>query len=269
MDSGCIVINSCRDRDSNEEDSEYQVLSEIQTSMDEESDYEYPTPLDKTPLTCPGEPKESQTGISVAGNHVSPLDQSSASLSEPSEEPVSKPAPPPPPPDSDDSDPEDLDRQQANVIIRQAPGGYRSLENELGPGVDDKILVIGNLVENRAPLSFKSQQRLRSVSNVNGELGNEGIYQGLAMTNYDKQRLGIVPESIYMTTNLLHNWSANIENAPVVTFDKDEGVQKIPRSGSKTDPTITVAKIKRHQRACKRRNVLIKKPASLVETGSC
>ena len=63
-----------------------------------------------------------------------------------------------------------------------------------GEGVsDDKMYryIAGNLVEgDQAPLSFKS---LVPVNSADG-LEEQGIYQGLVMTDIKKQRLGIMPE---------------------------------------------------------------------------
>ena len=60
---------------------------------------------------------------------------------------------------------------------------------------DMKIYVEGNIVQAQPMLSFKTRQR--SV-----EMEQEGIYQGLVSTDEQKQQLGILPTSIYMTVTL-------------------------------------------------------------------
>ena len=63
------------------------------------------------------------------------------------------------------------------------------------------IYLVGNLVENVAPFYFKSGIILNRTDS-SGSLEEQGIYQGLVMTDAEKQRLGILRESIYMTANL-------------------------------------------------------------------
>ena len=70
---------------------------------------------------------------------------------------------------------------------------------------DEKIYVTGNLVPSRPMLSFKTRQSSRE------EIEEEGIYQGLVITDEQKQQLGILPESIYMTATL-ETWSDELEN---------------------------------------------------------
>ena len=245
-----------------EDDSAYQVLSEIQTSMSSECDYEYPIPLDRTPMSSFKDKDRSQRGGS-APRDILPKEKSSVfytTLPDKDEESQVKPIPPTEGSDSDYSDTEVVDRRPN--VIRQVHVDHKPLEN--GASVveedddDDKIIVEGNLIENQAPLSFKSHAGLhRSASQVDElteSLANQGIYQGLVMTDTDKQRLGIVPESIYMTTNLLQNWSKEIEKMAVEDDDQVEGETISSfrsRKGSNTDPLVTGKKIKRRQqRSC-------------------
>lgn len=68
-------------------------------------------------------------------------------------------------------------------------------------GGDDKLFLTGNLANCsniRAGLPSND-----TSSPVNNEFADEGIYQGLVMTDKQKRNLGILPESLYMTTNLL------------------------------------------------------------------
>ena len=78
---------------------------------------------------------------------------------------------------------------------------------------DDKLYLVGDLIENAAPLSFKSGITLNRTDS-SGSLEEQGIYQGLVMTDAEKQRLGILPESIYMTANL-EQWGEELEHMSV------------------------------------------------------
>ena len=59
-----------------------------------------------------------------------------------------------------------------------------------------RIYVEGEIAPLQPMLSFKSRARSRE------ELENDGIYQGLRITDEQRQRIGIMPESIYMTVAL-------------------------------------------------------------------
>ena len=78
---------------------------------------------------------------------------------------------------------------------------------------DEKLYLVGDLVENAAPFSFKSGIILNRTDS-GGSLEEQGIYQGLVMTDAEKQRLGILPESIYMTANL-EQWGDELEHMSV------------------------------------------------------
>ena len=78
---------------------------------------------------------------------------------------------------------------------------------------DEKLYLVGDLVENAAPFSFKSGIILNRTDS-GGSLEEQGIYQGLVMTDAEKQRLGILPESIYMTANL-EQWGEELEHMSV------------------------------------------------------
>lgn len=262
-----IVINNASSEDSSPVDDSYQVLSEIQTSMNSECDYEYPIPLDRTPMSSFKDKDRSQRASS-APKDVLPKENSSVfytTLPDKDDEAQVEPIPPTEGSDSDYSDTEAVSNRRRPSVIRQVPIG-RSHPSENGSSIvgddDDKIIVEGNLVDNRAPISFKSHVgRHRSASQVDElteSLADQGIYQGLVMTDTDKQRLGIIPESIYMTTNLLQNWSEEIEKMAVEDDNQGEGESISSfrsRKGSNTDPIITGKKIKRQQRACEGLNV--------------
>ena len=87
---------------------------------------------------------------------------------------------------------------------------------------DDILLITGTLEDNRPPISFKSSVRRRSGAVSEGMpipeeeeeegevfLEEQGIYQGLVITDDQRRQLGIMPESIYMTTTLEH-WLDNM-----------------------------------------------------------
>ena len=88
-------------------------------------------------------------------------------------------------------------------------------------GVDEKLYIVGDLVENKAPKSFKSRATLERTDS-SGSLQEQGIYQGLVMTNAEKQRLGILPESIYMTANL-EQWGEELEHLSIRVETVSEG----------------------------------------------
>ncbi len=97
------------------------------------------------------------------------------------------------------------------TVVRQmfpAGGVVNGRGTPTAKGVEDKLYVSGTLVDHRAPLSFKSRLQRTDSSEV---LQEQGIYQGLVMTDSEKRRLGILPESIYMTTNL-EQWASQLED---------------------------------------------------------
>ncbi len=90
--------------------------------------------------------------------------------------------------------------------------------------------------------------RLRSVSQLNelvSSLSEQGIYQGLAMTDQDKEEIGIIPECVYMATNLLENLGEqlNVVEEMETLASGEEDVRS--RLGSKTDPNVFKPKIRR------------------------
>ena len=134
----------------------------------------------------------------------------------------------------DYSDVEFTSESQPNTPLLPAGSAYSSSEEERegeeGRGVlrrrtvrqsferkeekDDKIYVSGDLVPNRPMLSFKTRQSSRE------EIEEEGIYQGLVITDEQKQQLGILPESIYMTA-MLETWSDELEHMSMEMHRRD------------------------------------------------
>ena len=245
------------------DDPSYQRLSEIQTSLKYEGDYEDPTPLlDKheqpTAIACPPPKRIHPAARTASGRPVPPARKPKNAKNDPQtrkgrdfpdddlearreEElyetidhlqdekgPLIQP--------TEDSD-EDLESDSSGEVpvrpkrpaqIRQSWVGTVQGEN--------KLYVTGSLVHNRAPLSFKSHTLQENPSS--GILEEQGIYQGLVMTNSEKQRLGIMPESIYMTANL-EQWAYELEHmtlkmaaheppSPASTFPSQAGAKPIP-----------------------------------------
>ena len=128
--------------------------------------------------------------------------------------------------DSDSS--EEIPITERPTLIRQSWTG-RQQEMEK----DEKLYVLGTLVENRAPLSFKSRvARLNSA----GSIEDQGIYQGLVMTDSERRRLGIMPESIYMTA-ALEQWADELEHMTLKLHTG--GVPEPPRQPSSAFSTPT------------------------------
>ena len=93
-----------------------------------------------------------------------------------------------------DEDYEEAKTKSSHVILVRQSQIHGSNQDE----DDGKIYVRGNIVHSQPMLSFKSRGRVLSRE----ELEEEGIYQGLTTTDEQKQQIGIMPESIYMTVNL-------------------------------------------------------------------
>ncbi len=109
------------------------------------------------------------------------------------------------PPIADDSD-IDSDyfevENDAHIRIhskkKERPHNDNELENS------SKIYVQGHLPDYHSSIDA----RLRSVYQLNelvSSLSEQRIYQGLAMTDQNKEKIGIMPECVYMATNLLEN----------------------------------------------------------------
>ena len=83
------------------------------------------------------------------------------------------------------------EKRKRFVRVRQS---FQDKQQESGND-DMKIYVEGNIMQARPMLSFKTRQ-------TSVEMEQEGIYQGLVSTDEQKQQLGILPTSIYMTVTL-------------------------------------------------------------------
>ena len=118
-------------------------------------------------------------------------------------------------------------------------------QDDLNVENDDKLFITGNLENSEPAFSFKSSIRRRSGAVSEGRarlpegdegeqmeegeeegaglLEDQGIYQGLVMTDDQRRQLGIMPESIYMTTNLenwLENMAANEPHPSAATIEE-------------------------------------------------
>lgn len=128
--------------------------------------------------------------------------------------------------EGDSSDPSTVTvvRQVARPKSRPADdGGGREVME------DEKLYITGNLVGNCPSIFCKTSTGPVS----NGGFEDEGIYQGLVMTDKQKKNIGILPESIYMTTNLLQKGAliesiSLLDAAPAVAVEVPE--VPLPRS---------------------------------------
>ena len=224
------------------DDPDYQRLSEIQTSWKYEGDYEDPTPLleKHEPPTCPPPKRIQPAARTPSGRPVPParkpknakndkqprkkgrdfpgenleaaeaLYESIDHLQDHLEEKGGAKQPLIAP--SEDSDEDFESDSSGEVPVKtKTPTQIRQSWAGTGPG-DKKLYVTGSLVHNRAPLSFKSGS--------GRGLEEQGIYQGLVMTNTEKKRLGIMPESIYMTANL-EQWAYELEHMSLKIAERE------------------------------------------------
>lgn len=100
---------------------------------------------------------------------------------------------------SSEGDSSDPGEDRRHSIVRQIPSqGIIPPMDRGHPGADDKLYITGTL-ENCPSVFFKTA----TIPVSNEDFEDEGIYQGLVMTDRQKLNLGILPESIYMTNNLI------------------------------------------------------------------
>ena len=100
---------------------------------------------------------------------------------------------------SSEGDSSDPGEGRRHSIVRQVPSQASNISPmDRGHGSDDKLYITGTL-DNCPSVFFKTA----TVPVSNEEFEDEGIYQGLVMTDRQKLNLGILPESIYMTNNLI------------------------------------------------------------------
>lgn len=113
---------------------------------------------------------------------------------------------------SSEGDSSDPGADSMHSIVRQIPSQSSSfIPMDRGHGGDDKLYITGTF-ENCPSVFFKTA----TVPVSNEEFEDEGIYQGLVMTDRQKLNLGILPESIYMTNNLIRK-GALIESLSLST----------------------------------------------------
>jgi len=157
---------------------------------------------------------------------------------------------------SSESD-EELSRKP--TLIRQVKSrsrwGLRKQE-----GNDDKLYVRGSL---NCSLLNKSIE-----SKTEEEFAEEGIYQGLVMTNKEKEELGILPEAIYMTTKLMQKKDlieSMLLSTAVEPADQIQAVVPANKTSS------SKANKERHQSASKKSRTppdIFKKSSTSSSTGS-
>ncbi len=81
------------------------------------------------------------------------------------------------------------------AVIRQVHSLKK--QSSAPPAEDQKIFITGNLGDTSCFM------QVNPAPITDEEFADEGIYQGLVMTDVQKKDLGILPESLYMTTNLI------------------------------------------------------------------
>ena len=216
-------------------------------------DYEYPDSLDNTPMP-PSLANQDQSEQPNDSKDIPPLYSNVQFNGE------SAPV--------DDSDSDYVEHE--HVSIREARGDSASTGNELENS--NKIYVEGRLLSYHSSIKLRARSA-SSITELTGSLSEQGIYQGLSMTDTVKQSLGIMPESVYMATNLLENLGGEIELVNVVDEqgegerrgkikrdregespapEEEEEVMGRPRlPSSRTDPNVFKPKIRRPMRACK------------------
>ena len=142
------------------------------------------------------------------------------------------------------SSPSDSSLSESEKVFKEIRQKFPS-QNDPNTEDDDKLFITGNLENNEPAFSFKStlptgiRRRSGAISEGRahpegdkseqweeqgeGLLEDQGIYQGLVMTDEQRRQLGIMPESIYMTTNLenwLENMAANEPHPSATTLEE-------------------------------------------------
>lgn len=115
-------------------------------------------------------------------------------------------------------------------VIRQTPSlassitgsgqvsGSKMERSPVSKQGDEKLFLTGNLMG--------SQKDGTGSSTKNNQFTEEGIYQGLVMTDKQKKNIGILPESIYMTNNLIEKRdlieSLSLDSIPATAVEVPE-----------------------------------------------
>ena len=205
------------DKETHDATSSYQVLSTItQSSSSAESDYDYPTnplllvrqiqdnkqlPEEKIELALPAPPPGYLADLSMeeARQKMTTEDLNSLSYNlfenaEASQSLVQDSFS-----SSGGEESSDFGAEAGEPAIIRQVASPKSKKPKPEPVEDQKIYITGNLVDCNPPQSMD----LSSTLLTDEEFADEGIYQGLVMTDVEKKNLGILPESLYMTTNLI------------------------------------------------------------------
>ena len=228
------------------DDDDYDEIDEIQQDYSNHEDYEYPTSLDAEPRVVRQAVHQTKRGDDlILLNSYPPQSASAAnvvadSASRENDDDIVGYAKAYELMDHDQreelipesfSSASDSSLSESEKVFKEIRQKFPS-QSDPNAEDDDKLFITGNLENSEPALSFKSSLRRRSgaVSEGNanpdnqreemweeegeGLLEEQGIYQGLVMTDEQRRRLGIMPESIYMTTNL-ENWLENmVANEP-------------------------------------------------------
>ena len=103
-------------------------------------------------------------------------------------------------PSSFSSSEEDSSGGGADTLTRHSAIKQARMDQVVANNPDDKIYIRGTLENCPSSIFFKTSTT-KPVTEE--EFAEEGIYQGLHMTDKQKKNFGILPESLYMTTNLI------------------------------------------------------------------
>ena len=221
---------------------DYDEIDEIQQEDSNQEDYEYPTSLDAEPRVVRQQAQQTNGGgddliflssfpPQAAGSGAGSRREQGDDIvgyakayelmdHDPREELI---------PESFSSA-SDSSLSESEKVFKEIRQKFPS-QDDLNVENDDKLFITGNLENSEPPFSFKSSIRRRSGAVSEGRarqpdgdeggqteegeeegaglLEDQGIYQGLVMTDDQRRQLGIMPESIYMTTNL-ENWLENM-----------------------------------------------------------
>lgn len=210
----------------------YQILSPISQHSSSESSYDYPT----DPATSLLLDKEEKGGEATTTTSREQLQVSAAAASNaPTMEATKKPSGQHMLQENGEaasnlvseslssSEGDSSDPGTVTVVKQVSSPLLRSKKAAMEEEGDEKLYITGTLMENSPSVFFKTG----TASGYNDKFANEGIYQGLVMTDKQKKNIGILPESLYMTTNLLEKGAliesmSLLDAAPAVAVEVPE-----------------------------------------------
>jgi hypothetical protein len=238
----------------------YQILTPISQNSSSESDYDYPRDANDTTFLLPvsevpaaaRKQLQGQASRSSKGNAPRPpgdiMELEATKRAQPTLDNASLVE------GGGSSSSSEGDSSDAGkvTIVKQVPLPTLSSRPTAEHHGDEKLYITGNLMENDPSIFFKTG----TGTAFSGEFADEGIYQGLIMTDKQKNNIGILPESIYMTTNLLEKGDliesmSLLDTSPAVAvevpevplppssppiFSKDSVVDTVPKNAPPKPP---------------------------------